>query len=240
MKFYNISTTLIQPISKQVVYNLRIIFGNKFVYFFGASLMFYLLITIISIFSTEVATVSNIYVQLIFPGLLFIFFPTIFGVQNDADARILEIIFGIPNYRYKVYLMRLFIILIIQWVYLIFLTSVSGFLLVSVPVIEMATRLLVPITFFGMAGFAFSTIIRNGSGTVVILIIFGLIFWIMSGVLKTSRFNVFLNPFSQPDSMSELVWTTVIRHNQNIYLTASVVLLLWGILNLQKREKFMK
>jgi len=234
------SKSIINSISKQVAYNLRIIFGNRFVYFLGASLAFYLLVTIISVFNTESVTISNVYSLLIFPGLLFIFFPTIFGVQNDADARILEIIFGIPNYRYKIYLMRLFIILIIQWVYLIILTSVSGFLLVDVPVFEMATRLLVPIVFFGMAGFAFSTIVRNGSGTVVVLIIFGLIFWILSGILKTSRWNVFLNPYSQPDSMSELVWATVIRHNQNIYLTASVVMLLWGILNLQKREKFMK
>jgi len=234
------STTLVKPITKQVAYNLKIIFGNRFVYFLGASVMFYLLVTVISVFSTETITISNVYTQLIFPGLLFIFFPTIFGVQNDADARILEIIFGIPNYRYKIYLMRLSIILIIQWVYLIILTSVSGLLLVDVPIFKMATRLLIPIIFFGMAGFAFSTIVRNGSGTVVVLIIIGLVFWILSGIIKTSRWNVFLNPYSQPDSMSELVWSTVIRHNQNIYLTASVVLLLWGILNLQKREKFMK
>jgi hypothetical protein len=229
-----------QTITKQVAYNLKIIFGNRFVYFFGASLLFYLLITVINIFSSDVVNAATVYSQIIFPGLLFIFFPTIFGVQNDTDARILEIIFGIPNYRYKVYLMRLAIILIIQWIYLIFLTTISGLLLVQVPVISMATRLLVPITFFGMVGFAFSTVIRNGSGTVVVLIIIGLIFFILSAAIANNRWNVFLNPYSQPAAMSELVWTTIVKHNRNIYLTASVILLLWGMLNLQKREKFMK
>ena len=227
-------------ISKQVTYNLKIIFGNRFVYFFAASILFYLLVTIINVFSINAITVENVYYQLIFPCLLFIFFPTAFGVQNDADARILEIIFGIPNYRYKVYLIRLLIIIAFLWVYIIFLSILSSFLLVYVPVLEMSVRVLVPIIFFGMVGFSFSTIIRNGSATVVIMIILGLIFWILSEILEFSRWNLFLNPFSYPDSMSESVWASVIRHNRNIYLTASLLLMLWGFLNLQKREKFMR
>ncbi|MDR2928033.1 MAG: hypothetical protein LBV41_07530 [Cytophagaceae bacterium] len=237
-----LSITLTQTIARLTGYNLKVIFGNRFVYFFGASLLFYLLITAINVFSTDVVTVSSVYYMLILPALLFIFFPTVFGIQNDADARILEIIFGIPNYRYKVYLIRLVIILIIQWFYMMFLAALSGLLLIQTPVAEMATRLMVPVMFFGMVGFAFSTVIRSGSGTIVVLIAVGLLFWILtnSGVAENSYWNVFLNPFAKPDSMSEQVWETIVQRNRTVYPVTSLVLLLWGMLNLQKREKFMK
>jgi len=48
-----------------------------------------------------------------------------------------------------------------------------------------------------------------------------------------------LTPFSEPDSMSDLVWASVVAQNRGILLAASVVLLLWGLINLQRREKFM-
>ena len=236
----SISLSPLHTILKLVIYNLRVIFSNRFVYFFAASLLFYLLVTIVNIFTTDVVTISDVYYLLMFPGLLFIFFPTVFGIQNDADARVLEIIFGIPNYRYKIYLVRLIIILLLQWFYMLFLASVSNFLLVNMSVVEMATRIMVPLTFMGLVGFSFSTVVRNGNGTVVVLIIVGLFFWILSGALENSKWNLFLNPFSQPSSMSELVWADMIRQNRNIYIVGSVVLFLWGILNLQKREGFMK
>ena len=236
----SISLSPLHTILKLVIYNLRVIFSNRFVYFFAASLLFYLLVTIVNIFTTDVVTISDVYYLLMFPGLLFIFFPTVFGIQNDADARVLEIIFGIPNYRYKIYLVRLIIILLLQWFYMLFLASVSNFLLVNMNIVETATRIMVPLTFMGLVGFSFSTVVRNGNGTVVILIIVGLFFWILSGALENSKWNLFLNPFSQPSSMSELVWADMVRQNRNMYIVGSVVLFLWGILNLQKREGFMK
>lgn len=223
-----------------VGYNLKVVFGNKFVYFFAASLIFYFLITLVNLFSSDAVTPQGVYYQLMFPGLLLIFFPTVFGIQNDADARVLEIVFGIPNYRYKVYLLRLTIVLAIQLLYLYLLATMSNYLLVNVPIQAYALRLMVPIAFFGMLGFAFSTVVRNGNGTVVVVALLGLLFWVLSGFFGESKWNVFLNPFAQPTSMSELVWASVVSQNRSILLAASVVLLLWGLLNLQRREKFMK
>ena len=53
---------------------------------------------------------GTVYELLIFPGILLIFYPSVFGIQNDDDSRMLEILFGIPNYRYKVWLVRLVMI----------------------------------------------------------------------------------------------------------------------------------
>jgi hypothetical protein len=239
MSSHTFSGTL-QMTLRMISYNLRIIFGNKFVYFFAASMIFYLLITSINLFSTAAASIENVFYQLMFPALLLIFFPTVFGIQNDADARILEIIFGIPNYRYKVYMVRLIMILLMEFGYLLLLATLSHFLLINLPITTMALRLMVPVILFGMIGFAFSTVVRNGNGTVVVVVVLGLIFWVSSTFLGNSKWNVFLNPFSQPDDMSEMVWVNVVAQQRATLLVASLVLLLWGMLNLQHREKFMK
>ena len=219
-------------------YNLKVVFGNKFVYFLGASVLFYLLITALSFFSDEPATIESVYYQLMFPSLLIIFFPTVYGIQNDEDARILEIIFGIPNYRYKVWLVRLFMILVMAFVYLIFVSFLSNLILVNVPVMKMTMRLMVPITFFSMLGFFFSTLVKNGNGSAVLMVVVGLAAWIFSDSLSSSKWNVFLNPFQLPRNMSESVYQNVVESNQIIFLIAALVALLWGLINLQNREKF--
>ena len=219
-------------------YNLKVVFGNKFVYFLGASVLFYLLITGLNFFSDEPATIESVYYQLMFPSLLIIFFPTVYGIQNDEDARILEIIFGIPNYRYKVWLVRLFMILVMAFVYLIFISFLSNILLVNVPVMKMTLRLMVPVTFFSMLGFFFSTLVKNGNGSAVLMVLVGLAAWIMSDTLRASKWNVFLNPFQLPRNMSETVYQSVVESNQLIFLIAALIALLWGLINLQNREKF--
>jgi hypothetical protein len=233
-----LSKLSLQYLLKLVHYNLKVVFGNKFVYFFAASLIFFLLVALINLFSADIVTVKSVYYMLMFPGLLLIFFPTVFGIQNDADARILEIIFGIPNYRYKVYLVRLAIVLLMEWVYLYILAYLSHWSLVNLPVSQMALRLMVPMVFFGLMGFAFSTVVRNGNGTVVVVVLVGLVFWVMSGIFEYSKWNLFLNPFDEPQSMSTLVWESVVMQSRLIWLAASAVFLLWGLINLQRRERF--
>ncbi len=44
-----------------IKYNLKIVFGNKFVYFLGAALIFYLLITSISLFGADSVSMQGVY-----------------------------------------------------------------------------------------------------------------------------------------------------------------------------------
>ena len=97
------------PIIKLIQYNIKIIFGNKFIYFILSAIGFYIITVGISLFSDDEITMATGYNMLLVPSILLIFYPTCFGIQNDQDAKIIEIIFGIPNYRYKVWLFRLII-----------------------------------------------------------------------------------------------------------------------------------
>ncbi len=62
--------------------------------------------------------IEDIYGLLAFPAILLVFFPSVFGIQSDADQRTLEIIFGIPDYRYKVWLVRYLMILVLVFLLL--------------------------------------------------------------------------------------------------------------------------
>ncbi len=220
-------------------YNLKIIFANKFIFFLIAAVAFYLLVTLIDFFSSDPDTSEgSVFYMLLFPGLLLVFYPTAFGIQSDVDVQMIEILFGIPNYRYKVWLVRMALIYVLVFVMMVLLCSLSSLAIAPVPIFRMVFHLMFPIFFLGSLAFMVSTVVRSGNGTAVIMVIVGLAFWISAGVLEYSKWNIFLNPFSIPSEGNEAIWGGVILHNR-LYLLAGIVLsILLGLYNMQKREKF--
>ncbi len=218
-------------------YNLKIVFANKFVYFLLAAFLFFLGITAIIFFNSDSDPgPSTVYNLLLFPGILLVFYPTAFGIQNDVDSRMIEILFGIPDYRYKVWILRMALIWAIVVVFLVVLTLLSMAALVPVPLAGMVFQLMFPIFFLGCLSFMFSTLIRNGNGTAVVMVVIGMTFWIFSDAVSQSRWNLFLNPFD--DHSNQVVWASIILKNRMYLAVGSILALLYGLLNLQKREKF--
>lgn len=228
----------IKFIKKLIQYNLKIIFANKFIWFFLASLVFFLFFMVNSVWQGSRVNAELVYNILLFPGVLLIFYPTVFGIQHDEDARILEILFGIPNYRYKVWLVRLIMIFLQTFVILLIFCFIAQYLLCPIDVVMMTLQVMFPIVFIGSLAFLLSTRIRNGNGTAVVMVILGIILMIMAEALDRSMFNVFLNPYDMPTYFNETVWQTIIVKNRVFLPVASVVWVLWGLINLQKREKF--
>ncbi|HOI49353.1 MAG TPA: hypothetical protein PK167_08610 [Prolixibacteraceae bacterium] len=223
---------------KTIRYNLKIIFANRFVWFLLASFAFYLFFAIMNVYEGGTIGEDTIYNLLLFPGVLLIFYPTAFGIQNDEDSRILEILFGIPDYRYKVWLVRLVMIFVQVFVILIFYGWISSFLLYKVNPFEMAVQLMFPIVFLGAMAFMFSTIIKNGNGTAVVMVLIGVALLILSESMQRSQWNIFLNPFDIPNNFNEIIWEGITTRNR-IFLGAGIlVFLLYGLFNLQKRERF--
>jgi hypothetical protein len=222
-----------------IVYNLRIIFANRFTWFLAGSVIFYLGLSVIYVFDQDVSNVKDLYGIFLFSGVLLVFYPTVFGIQNDQDARTIEILFGIPNYRYKVWLVRIFLIFIIAFLIMLVFTYLSSVLIVKFRFVNMTLQVMFPVLFLGIMAFMLSTLIRNGNGTAVVMIIFGLIFMILSEPLRRSMWNVFLNPFEPAWDVNETTWAIIAFKNRIILSVGSVVFLLAALYNLQKREKFM-
>ena len=110
-------------------------------------------------------------------------------------AQMLEIIFGVPNYRYKVYLVRFIISMVLLFVILILMSWFTVFAILRIPVLGMVYQLMYPLLFLSCLSFLFSTLLRNASGTAVIMIVIGLFFMILDENLIYNKWNIFLNPF---------------------------------------------
>ncbi len=221
-----------------MTYNVKVIFGNKFVYFVVAAFLFFAFIITITIFEDPDFNEAVIYGFLVFPGLLLIFYPMAYGLQNDDDAKMLETIFGIPNYRYKVWLVRFLLTIGIAAVILFVLGNLAYVTLYRFNILPMIGQVLFPITFLSSVAFMLSTMIKNGNGTAIVLVIVSFLFLLFAEPLEYSVYNIFLNPFEEPRDMSEFIWLTVIYKNR-VYLTIlSVLCLLVGMFHLQFREKF--
>lgn len=226
-------------IYKMIIYNLRIIFANKFIWFLAGSILFYVGLSIFYVFTNDVSKMEDMYGIFLFSGVLLVFYPSVFGVQNDQDARTIEILFGIPNYRYKVWLVRIVLIFIIAFLIMLAFTQLSSVFIVKFRIVNMTLQVMLPVIFLGIMAFMLSTIIRNGNGTAVVMIVFGLMFLILSETLNKSQWNVFLNPFNMPRDVNETTWAIITFKNRIILITGSIIFLLAALFNLQKREKFM-
>lgn len=223
---------------KMIRYNLKIIFANKFIWFLLAALGIFLFFAIQSVLNQQIIAEGTIYNLLTFPGILLIFYPSVFGIQNDDDARMLEILFGIPNYRYKVWLVRLVMIYSLVFIVVLLFAWLASILLYDIIIIEMAYQLMYPVVFMGSMAFMFSTIIKNGNGTAVVMILIGVALIILQNSIERTQWNVFLNPFEVPNNMNIAIWTDTISSNRIFLGIGMVVFILYGLFNMQKRERF--
>ncbi len=223
---------------KMIRYNLRIIFANKFIWFLIAAFVFFMFVSIITVYNGGNLSEGSIYNILFFPGILLIFYPSVFGIQNDDDSSMLEILFGIPNYRYKVWLIRLLMIYILVYVITLLFATVASVLLFKINIFEMAYQLMYPVIFLGSMAFMFSTIIKNGNGTAVAMILIGVALLMLIDLMERTQWNVFLNPFEIPQNLNEVIWEGIITKNRIFLAISMIVFILYGLFNLQKREKF--
>lgn len=225
---------------KLVRYNIKVVFASKFIYFLLMSLVVFIGLSLIVLFESGTVSEGVIYGFLTFPGLLLIFYPVVYGIQNDDDTKMLELIFGIPNYRYKVWLVRFFIALFISSICIYALCHLANFALLRISVFDMWKQVMVPVTFLSCLAFMLSSRIRNGNGTAVTIVIITLIFFIFSEPLSYSKWNVFLNPFRElQGNVTDAGWSDIIFKNRLYLGVGSVLCLLYALYNLQFRERFL-
>ncbi len=219
-------------------YNLQIVFSGKFIWFMIASLAFFLFTCTMIAFNNKNIQYSDIYTSLVFPGMLLMFYPTVFGIQHDIDSRTIELLFGIPDYRFKVWLFRILIIFVFVFLLLIVFGWMAWFLIEPIPVVLFAFQLMFPLLFLGSMAFWVSTIIRNGNATAVVMVILGIIIMIFTNLLRNSYWNIMLNPYQVPSDLNPEIWAKIVFKNRVFLFAGSIVFLLAGMLKLQKREKF--
>jgi hypothetical protein len=224
--------------SRIIRYNLKIIFAGRFFFFLLAALVFYVFFMVVSVYDNVEINIGFMYEITFFPALLLIFYPMVFGIQRDEDARMLEILFGIPDYRYKVWLVRLVLIFFLVFVLLILFAALGSYLLYPIAPIRLAAQLLFPVCFLGSLAFLLSTRIRNGNATAVVMVILGFFLTIFSEIVEDTLWDIFLNPFGSPRQYTEMAFQQIVWKNRVFLSVGSLVFILGALLNLQNREKY--
>ena len=227
-----------------VRYNLQIIFANKFIWFLLTALVFFGYFMYRTAYQADDINEGTVYGIMLLPAFLLVFYPAVFGIQNDEDNRILEILFGIPNYRYKVWMVRLLIIYVAVFVILVLFGYIAVFMLYPINPFEMAFQLMFPVLFLGNLAFLISTLTRSGNGTAVLIIIVGVALLILpmfgqfGWTYSRSMWFPYLNPFELPGYTHPMIWDATILKNRGFLLAGAVIWMMLGLLSLQKREKF--
>lgn len=222
-----------------VRYNLKIIFGNKFIYFLLSAIALTVFIVGVNLFNGDSMGEAGIYRILLLLGALLLFYPSAFGIQSDKDARTLEIIFGIPDYRYRVWLMRLLLIYAITVIVLVIISLLLKYTFLSFNIFELNLQVLFPLAFLGLFTFFLSTVIRSGNATAAVVIVLGVLLLILADFLDRSYWNIFFNPYGNPSDVSDVVWQSLTTKNRIFLGSGAIVFLLGGLMNLQKREKLL-
>ena len=231
----------VKSYAKLCVYNMRIIFSGKFIWFLlvGLVLFFFLMYTA----AARGTSLSHgmVYSQLIIPGLLLVFYPSCFGIQNDADHRILELLFGIPNYMYKVWLFRLFMIYVEVYLILVVYSFLARILLYPVAPFSMAAQLMIPVVLFGNLAFLYSTLIRNGNAAAVLSVLTVILAMILGNVqlVENKVWDVTINPYEEPENINAAIWSVILLKNRIMMIVAAIIFLMSGLLGLQNRGKFL-
>jgi hypothetical protein len=57
-----------------IIYNLRIIFANRFIWFLAGSILFYIGLSVIYVFSNDVSKMEDLYGIFLFSGILLVSF----------------------------------------------------------------------------------------------------------------------------------------------------------------------
>ena len=226
-----------------IKYNLKVVFSGKFIWFLIASTLLYIFFIWNGVYRGERINEQLIYSSMLYPAILLIFYPCTFGIQNDYDNRILEILFGIPNYRYKIWLLRMLMIYIASFFMMLILALVSYVLIYANNPLEIAAQIMIPVIFFGNLAFFISTITHNGSGTAILIIVIGIVSFFSIQIFNMSNkspWDIFLNPYFSDDYSNPLVWSITVTKNRVYMGFAIVITMMLGLLNLQNREGFMK
>lgn len=230
---------LIKNVVSIIRYNAFHVFSGKFIYFVALALILFL--TVIVIYSLDEETppgAAAVYYFLLVPGVLLTFYPAAYCLQNDADSRMMETLFGIPDYRFKVWLVRNLVLNLVVAVLLFGLTIFCRYLLAEFDIWSMLAQVMFPILFIGSLGFMMATLTKSGNGTASIMVIFIMFFWIASDGMEGSRWNLFHNPYTMVEDMMVPMWQETTLYNRIYIIFGTVVSLMMALLRLQNREKF--
>lgn len=220
-------------------YNASAVFSGRAVYFMILAGVVFLAVVILNLVGRGGDfNGQKIYDYLLVPGILLVFYPSVFVIQNDRDSGMIETLFGIPDYRYKVWLARYLTLYAIVAALVFVLALFCRLGLAAFPLGRMVLQTMVPVIFVGSLAFFIASQTGSGLATAVIMIVVVMLFWLFKGSLADSPWYLFHNPFTVTNEVRAVLLAKTTVANRLYFISGSIALTMLALLRLQKREKF--
>jgi len=234
-----IFTDRIKSLVAFIRYNATNVFAGKSIYFLILAIVLLLTVAIFYVLNNDAPPGAQaVYYFLLVPGVLLTFYPSAYSIQNDVDSRMIETLFGIPDYRYKVWLARSLTHYLAVAVLLLLLAVLCRLGLATFSLDSMLFHLMFPVVFLGSLGFMTAVLTRSGNSTAVVMVAVVLFFWFTAESLEGSPWNLFHNPFADVEQIETLLLSETTLYNRIYLFVGSVIATMFGLLRLQQREKF--
>ena len=136
------------------------------------------------------------------------------------------------------WLVRYVIVMLATFPTMLIFSVFSYFLLYANNPCEIALQIMFPGVCLGNVAFWLSTVIRNGSGTAIVMIVLAIGIYFLSLTIANTSWDIFINPFRMDENMNVIIWERILLKNRIYLVIGAVVTLLLGLLYLQKRERF--
>ncbi len=229
----------LKNIFKLAQYNFKILFGGRYIIFIILALLLFVFQVFNAAYYGASLSESVVFENLIYPSMLLIFYPATYGIQKDSECKILEIFFCIPNYMYKVWLLRLVFVIIACLLDIMLFGLLSHLLLCPVDILLMTYHVMFIVLLFGSMALFLSTVIKSGNGVAVVLIgIFGLLISLGESYSNT-MWDIMLNPYVELDSIHPDIWAKRVSNSRILLGTCSIGLILMSLNNLRMRERML-
>jgi hypothetical protein len=220
-------------------YNAATVFSGRAIYFMILAGLVFLAVVVLNLVGRGASfTAEKIYDYLLVPGILMVFYPAVFVIQNDRDAGMIETLFGIPDYRYKIWLARYLTLYVFVAALLFVLAVFCRLGLTGFPLGRMVLQTMVPVIFIGSLAFFIAGQTGSGLATAVIMIVVILLFWLFRSSLTDSPWYLFHNPFTVTNEARAVLLVRTTIANRLYFISGSIALTMLALLRLQKREKF--
>jgi hypothetical protein len=222
-----------------VRYSASLNFAGRGLSFVVLAVVVFLGVVVFSLMSRSAARgPEQVYNYLLIPALLLTFYPSAFAIQSDKDAEMIETLFGIPDHRFKVWLVRLATLLVLVAAILFLLALFCRIGLTEFPVGAMVLQLFFPVLFLASLAFFLACLTGSGNATAVILVVVLLVFLALAETLKASSWFLFHNPFAGISQIQSMIWKKITLSNRLYLSIGSVFLMMLALLRLQNRERY--
>ncbi len=221
--------------------NEKFIFSQRFLFFFGGVLLFFITICMVNYFKSSAERIGEegiFNLLLIFPGIALIFYPSMSLVTSEIENRTIEMIFCTPDARYKVWISRIFTLFLFVTFIIFILCSLSFVFISDFPFWGYFFHSLFPSIFLSTMIIMLSIIFRSSNAAGLVSLVIILFLMITYPPLSKTGFNLFMNPYVKPPNTDFSSWASIIWYNRIGILVLSAAMLYYSFFMLNKREKY--